>query len=397
MSGVVLVVDSENQENAVQPKPIESVGIEDSVISFDTAKEGGRVVEPHTESKGTHDSTKIEIDTALESISTPTTLGGEKSLAETELIGVDEALKHLAQHAFRIAYEQYSQVPRYILEAVALHWIESGHLNVAAQILRDANESTLLSDQVLDASLLRSAFYGMNLWPKDREALSFIQRDFNLLNHRDLEDQLERKPTGKLIPYLLVCATLQPALFAGGETQAATLLKTGADHFDDHLSRLITHTADFSLRGGRLDLEVLRNEQAEEVHLAAAKLRDQVDTWVDLNQQRTNRWIALRLALRNCIKHPVLASAIAAIKLGETGDSAAVRLFVNTYSSHTEARQLLDDLVVEIRADATVSEHIDSQAYSTFCQQIDSLVSIAQAWLIEVAPSEVRPEVPYAA
>ncbi len=319
---------------------------------------------------------------------------------EPTVFGVDEALRHLrwaeskeeAQQAFRISYDQYSQVPRYIAEAVALHWIEEGHLNVAYQILRDANESTLLSDRVLDASLLRSAFYGMNLWPKDREALSYTQRDLNLLNHKDLEDQLERKPTGKLVPYLLVCATLQPALFAGGETQAATLLKLAADHFDDHLSRLITDTADFTLRGGRLDLDVLRNEQAQEAHLAAAKLQDQVNTWVELNQQRTNRWHVLRLALRNCISCPVIGDTIAAIKAGEQGDSAAVRLFVNTFSSHNESRRLLDDLVAEVRADAPISDHIDTPAYTTFCQQIDGLVSIAQAWLLEVVPSDVRPK-----
>ena len=76
---------------------------------------------------------------------------------EPVAFGVDEALRHLhwaeskeeAQQAFRISYDQYSQVPRYIAEAVALHWIEKGHLNVAYQILRDANESTLLSDRVL--------------------------------------------------------------------------------------------------------------------------------------------------------------------------------------------------------------------------------------------------------
>lgn len=391
-----LMTESEIQEKTVQQEPTQLVGIGESLMSL------GLVQEAHLagDAAVSQDSGPVLIQSTPESVTGPLVSKEVDDVAEPGVKGVDEALKQVywaeskeeAQLAFRIAYDQYSQVPRYIAEAVALHWIEAGHLNVAAQILRDANESTLLSDQVLDAALLRSAFYGMNLWPRDREALSFIQRDFNLLNHRDLEYQLERKPTGKLVPYLLVCATLQPALFAGGETQAATLLKMGADHFDDHLSRLITHTADFSLRGGRLDLETLGNEQAQEVHLAAAKVRDQVDTWVNLNQQRTNRWIALRLALRNCIKYPVLANAIDAIRAGETGDSAAVRLFVNTYSSHAESRRLLDDLVEEIRADAAVSDHIDSQAYSTFCLQIDGLVSIAQAWLLEVAPSEVRPK-----
>lgn len=400
--GSILLEELVLQEKVGQKETEKPVVISESVKSVEAVRE----LQPEPEIESDSASVALpECDTAVtlrgrEPAPEPATIDEVNNIADFPVLGVDEALKHLywaeskeeAQQAFRIAYDQYSQVPVYIAEAVALHWIEAGHLNVAAQILRDANESTLLSDRVLDASLLRSAFYGMNLWPKDRKALSKVQRDLNLLNHKDLEDQIERKPTGKLVPYLLVCATLQPALFAGGETQAATLLKMGVDHFDDHLSRLITHTVDFTLRGGRLDLDMLRNEYAQEVHLAAAKLRDQVNSWVDLNQQRTNRWHALRLALRNCTKRPVLANAISAIKAGEVGDSAAVRLLVDTYSSHTESRRLLDDLVVEIRADSTVRDHIDSQAYTTFCQQMDGLVSIAQTWLLEVVPSEVRPK-----
>lgn len=398
-----LVVGTVVQEKAVQPelaKPMVIPKPAEPMMSVDVVQEVlPDEPEPKPELVVLPESAPVAVQRAPESAPAPTTPKEEDDVAKPAVQGVDKALKHLywaeskeeAQQAFRIAYDQYSQVPRYIAEAMALHWIEAGHLNVAAQILRDANESTLLSEKVLDASLLRSAFYGMNLWPKDREALSFTQRALNLLNHKDVEDQFERKPTGKLVPYLLVCATLQPALFAGGETQAATLLKMAAAHFDNHLSRLISHTAEFTLRGGRLDLDMLRNEQAQEVHLAVAKLRDQVNTWVKLNQQRTNRWHALRLALRNCIKHPILAKAIAAIRVGEAGDSGDVRTFVNTYSSHTESRRLLDDLVMEIRADSTVSDHIDSQAYTTFCQQMDGLVSIAQAWLLDVVPSEMRP------
>ena len=193
---------------------------------------------------------------------------------------VTSALHHLqyaesrddAQQAFRIAYDQFSQVPSGVVEAIAMHWLEAGHLNVAYQVLRDAKDSNLIGERVLDASLLRSAFYGMNLWPKDREALSHTQRDLNLLNHKELEEQLDRKPGGKLVPYLLVCATLQPALFAGAETQAPTLLKLSASYFDGALKQLISNVAEFTMRGGRADLDALRNEEGQELHLAAAKL-----------------------------------------------------------------------------------------------------------------------------
>ena len=328
---------------------------------------------------------------------------GEETVQEAELPsqGVEGALRHLqyaeskeeAQLAFRISYEQFSQVPSSVIDAIAMHWLEAGHLNVAYQMLRDAKDTTLVSDRVLEASLLRSAFYGMNLWPKDREALSHTQRDLNLLNHKDLEQQLDRKPTGKLVPYLLVCATLQPALFAGGETQAPTLLKAAANYFDGHLKQLISSVAEFTMRGGRVDLDALRNDEGQEVHLAAAKIQDQVNAWVDINAQRTTRWHALRVALKISSEEPIIAPAIAALRQGERGDSAAVRLFVNTYSSHAESRRLLDDLVQRIRVDYSGPiDHIDNHAYVSFCQQIDSLVAIAQAWLLEVVPAQVRPK-----
>ena len=321
--------------------------------------------------------------------------------AEQSSPGVVGALRHLqyweskedAQQAFRVAHEQFSRVPNSVIEAIAMHWLEDGHLNVAHQILRDAKDTTLVSDRVLDASLLRSAFYGMNLWPKDREAMSHTQRELNLLNHKDLEEQLERKPSGKLVPYLLVCATLQPALFAGGETQAPTLLKAAADYFDGPLEQLISNVADFTMRGGRVDLDALRNEDGQEVHLAEARIQDQVNAWVDINAQRTTRWHALRVALKISSEEPIIAPAIAALRHGKEGDSSAVRHFVNTYSSNAESRKLLEDLVQRIRVDYSGPiDHIDNHAYVSFCQQIDSLVAIAQAWLLEVVPADVRPK-----
>ena len=325
----------------------------------------------------------------------------EAGIQQAASQGVDTALRHLqytesredAHQAFRIAFDQFSQVPASLIEAIVMHWLEAGHINVAYQILHDARDTRLVISRVLDASLFRSAFYGMNLWPKDRDALSNTQRDLNLLNHKDLEEQLDRRPSGKLVPYLLVCATLQPALFAGSETQAPTLLKLAVNYFDGPLKQLISNVADFAMRGGRVDLDALRNEESLELDLAAAKLRDQVNAWVDVNAQRTTRWHALRVALKILRDQPVFAPAITAICQGEKGDSASVRLFVNTYSSHVESRRLLDELVQKIRADYSApTDHIDSQAYLSFCQQVDSLVAIAQAWLLEVMPADVRPK-----
>lgn len=334
----------------------------------------------------------------IEPVATPPEPEPEPQEADLSVVTVDDALRHLhwndskedAQKAFLIAHDQYQQIPSCIIDAIAQHWIVGGHLNVACQVLRDANESTLLADRVLDAALVRSAYFGMRFWPKDREALTYTQRNLNLLSQAEIEEQLNRRPAGKIIPYLLACATLQPALFAGGETQAPTLLKLAAPHFEDHLRQLISQTADFTMRGGRLDLDTLRNVKAQEVHKVATKLLGQVDSWVELNQNRTTGWHPLRMALRLSFKRPIIEGAINAIRTGEQGNVAAVRDFVNAYSTHVESRRLMDELVDELRADVQFADHIDAPAYNTFCQQMDALVSIAQEWLIEVVPSDVQ-------
>jgi hypothetical protein len=316
-----------------------------------------------------------------------------------ELAGVDDAIKHLryvesaeeAVQAFRIAAEQFNQVPEALAEAIAMHWLKAGHLNVAHQVLRDANDSALLGGRVLDPSLLRSAFYGMNVWPKDREALGYMQRDLNLINYRDLDEQLERKPTGKLVPYLLAAATLQPALFAGKETQAPGLLKIACGHFDGPVKQLLTNAAEFSTRGGRVDWDTLREREDNETHLAAVRLQDQVNAWVDLNSSRTTRWHTLRVALKICCEEPDVAAVIESIRAGEHGDSAMVREFIDRYSAHSESRLLLDKLAMKVRSDVAHVDQLDTSAYLQFCQQVDALVSIARSWLLEVVPADVRP------
>ncbi|MEB2607657.1 hypothetical protein SB461_14240 [Burkholderia cenocepacia] len=316
-----------------------------------------------------------------------------------ETATVYDAIRHLdftgssrdASKAYILAVEQYSEVPATLVEAVALHWVEIGHLNVAAQVLRDAGECTLVDGAVTDSSLFRLAYFGMNVWPKDQETLGHMQREFNLVNPRDIDEQLERKPSGKIVPYLLAAATFQTALFAGNETLAPTLLKQVRGHFDGALAQLFDSTVEFTTRGGRVDWESLRNVNAEEeTGLAAERIRNELNAWVDRNEQRTNLWHTLRLALKQCVDEPAIAAAIAAIRKGEKGDVDDVRAFARSFDVPLASRDLLDRLAASIRADYAHQEQIDSSAYRIFDRQIEELTAIARSWLIEVAPPDVR-------
>ncbi|CAE6967676.1 hypothetical protein R69608_07033 [Paraburkholderia nemoris] len=316
----------------------------------------------------------------------------------TRTATVYDAIKHLdftgsstnALKAYVVAAEQYSEVPAILAEAIALHWSEMGHLNVAAQVLRDAGECTLVDGAVIDSSLFRLAYFGMNVWPKDQETLGQMQREFNLVNSREIDEQLERKPSGKIVPYLLAAATFQTALFAGNETLAPTLLKQIIGHFDGPLGQLFESTVEFTTRGGRVDWELLRNVSVEEAGRASEQVRNELNAWVDRNEQRTNLWHTLRLALKRCIEEPTIAAAIAAIRKGDKGNAEDVRAFARSFDVPLASRDLLDRLAASVRADYTHQEQIDSSAYRIFERQIEELVVIARAWLIEVTPPDVR-------
>jgi hypothetical protein len=294
-----------------------------------------------------------------------------------------------ARDAFQVAKDEYQQVPAILIDAIAQHWIVKGHLNVAFHVTKEASISSLVGESVLDPALLRAAYFGMQFWPRDSEALTDTQRNLNLLNNAEIEQQLARRPSGKLVPFLLAGATFLPALFAGSETLAPTLLRVAAPYFDDHLRQLFSQTAEFSMRGGRIDLDTLRNESANETRSAAAKIKDDVDAWLHRNTNRTTGWAPTNSALRLALKRPLIERTIKALQLGEHGNVTDVRRFVDAYSEMASKRDLLDDLLAELRNDTQFADHADGSAYNTFCQQIQALESYAVKWLMEVAPTEI--------
>jgi hypothetical protein len=301
-----------------------------------------------------------------------------------------ESSKDAAREAFRLAFDRWSEVPAHLADTIATHWVDAGHLNVAYEVLRNASDSAVVSGQVMDAALVRSAYCGMNLWPRDPEALNHTQRELNLLNFKELDEQLDRRPTGKLAQYLLVCSTLQPALFAGSQTQAPSLLRVVVDNFDGAVGQLLTSVAEFTMRGGRVDWDTFRDDGIKEVNQAVTRLQDMVRDWVTLNSHRTSRWFHLRHALKVCQSLPAFANAIEAIEAGDKGDVSAIQLFVSQYGDQLEVHKLLDNLIDqarEVRPDTR--DVIEAHAYTIFDQQVHHLVSIGQQWLLEVAPSEM--------
>jgi hypothetical protein len=380
------------QASAVEPRSISKAGSEETKSL--QPQDGATLAAPSASTVAHSDSVQSELEDLPIEVEEAQSLPAEVPATPS----VIEAVKHLdytgspadSARAFLLAAEQYSEVPASVAEAVALHWLAAGHLNVAAQVLKDATESSLVSTTVLDPALFRLAFYGMNVWPKDQVTLGHMQREFNLVNQRQIEEHLERKPAGKIVPYLLVAATFQTSLFAGNETAAPTLLKLARGQFDGPLGQLIDTTIEFTTRGGRVDWEALRNVNASEVGQAAERVRNEVNAWVDRNEQRSNLWHTLRLALKQCVDEPNIARTIAAIRKGEKGSVEDVRGFAQTYDSPMAARELLDRLAAEVRADYSHQEQIDTNAYRNFERRLNELLAIARSWLLEVAPADVR-------
>lgn len=100
-----------------------------------------------------------------------------------------------------------------------------------------------------------------DVWPSDQTGISIIQKQLNCISHQVLEDSLNRRPGGKLVPYLIFCASFQASIFSGNYTNAPRLLAQVGESFDSATQRMITDIVNFSNRGHRLDFESLRLKQ----------------------------------------------------------------------------------------------------------------------------------------
>lgn len=288
-----------------------------------------------------------------------------------------------AVNGLRVQFETRGKICATLVENIALHWLLQGHLNFSHATLTIAESCSWLDGHLLSPSLFRSAYFGLNVWPGDQVALARIQRQLNFMIPQQLEELMDRRPGGKVVPYLLFAASLQTTLFTGNRTMAPRLLGLISSRFDRATERLLLEMVAFSDRGYSVDLDALRKQTQTDDKQQRAKLLTTLSNWRDRIVNKQTGWAPSRKALRDCVYLPEFAATIEAIEQDSGEKADAVREFVEKYSHADTVFDLMKSQIIKIEKRDNPS-NIESFARITFQNSILELCQIAQNWLSEL-------------
>lgn len=123
-------------------------------------------------------------------------------------------------------------------ENIALLWLARGYPNFAAHALQVVSQVSWI-EQALDGRYLQAAIRGMHVWRMDQSSITRVHKDMSVLTEDVVAECMERRPTGRVVPYLAFASAFQPTLFCGTLTSAHRLLESVATVFDGPAKRLI--------------------------------------------------------------------------------------------------------------------------------------------------------------
>src|SRR5471032_3135227 len=200
---------------------------------------------------------------------------------------------------------------------------------------------------------------------------------------QQLEELMDRRPGGKVVPYLLFVASLQTTLFTGNRTMAPRLLGLISSRFDRATERLLQEMVAFSDKGYSVDLDALRKQTQTDDKQQRAKLLTTLSNWRDRIVNKQTGWAPSRKALRDCVYLPEFAATIEAIEQDSGEKADTVREFVEKYSHADTVFDLMRSQIIKIEKRDNPST-IESFARITFQNSILELCQIAQNWLSEL-------------
>ncbi len=269
------------------------------------------------------------------------------------------------------------------IENVAFHWIDRGYINVAYTTLKSAQFSHLPLPSLLSPDLFKAAYFGMNVWSRDDEALATSQRLLNVLSLPLIDELSGRHPGGPAVPYLLFAASFQPALFGGGFTQAPALVEYASHFLGDNFRRRLGEILGLCGNDGALSLEVLRKLPTGDQKSTRTQLAARLTDWRDRVLNKQNGWGPVRAALSNCLARNDFDRVIKAIEIPDSNDVAGVAEFVARYRDRNAIGALMEAQVATILSASESRPAEERNAKSWFVLNVLDLCGIANDWLAE--------------
>jgi hypothetical protein len=288
-----------------------------------------------------------------------------------------------ASEAFILSHKQFGMATSVMIENIAVLWCERGFLGFGYAMLNAAENVSWAKQDLLDKSLIRSAYFGSHVWPGDQNSVSTIQKQLNFISHQYLEECLGRRTGGRLVPYLVFCACFQTSIFSGNYTNAPRLLAQVAEYFDSATQRMIADIVSISNRSTGLDLVALRMKTPiENEKSQIEKLRLRLADWRDRIINKQTGWAPARKAIHDCLNLPDFVHAITAIEGASTDGAGHVQAFVDKFADSVMVDNLIESQVSKFQ-NGVVVQNIERNARVWLQNNIKEFSEIASEWLIE--------------
>ncbi len=271
-------------------------------------------------------------------------------------------------------------LPTIAVENIALLWIKRGQLPLASKTLEIAGRMGLAGD-LLSLPLVQAAYHGMHVWRGDSATVTRVQQNMNQLSSEIIESWIHRRPGGRVVPYLVFAASLQPTLFFGMMTNAPRLLASVHGNFDGPVARLIEEVSNFSSHNARLDLDTLREQPTTNDKDARSKLGVRLVEWHDRIQNKQTGWAPARKAMKECLARPDFDLVYQSITDDDASQVDEVRAFADLYREKEVQSRLMSSEISKMMNESGTAPQIEGNARNWFLRSVDEVVGIADLWV----------------
>lgn len=271
-------------------------------------------------------------------------------------------------------------LPAIAVENIALLWIKRGQLPLAGKTLEIAGRMGLAGD-LLSLPLVQAAYHGMHVWRGDSATVTRVQQNMNQLSSEVIESWIHRRPGGRVVPYLVFAATLQPTLFFGMMTNAPRLLASVHGNFDGPVARLIEEVSNFSSHNARLDLDTLREQPTTNDKEARSNLGVRLVEWHDRIQNKQTGWAPARKAMKECLARPDFDLVYQSITNDDASQVDEVRAFADLHRDKEVQFRLMASEISKMMNESGTAPQIEGNARNWFLRSIDEVVGIADLWV----------------
>ncbi|MGE8303329.1 MAG: hypothetical protein ACN6PW_02620 [Pseudomonas kermanshahensis] len=312
----------------------------------------------------------------------------EQSDSSSSAETVDEAVNVLeycnsptkARERLEHCQQTMDVMPAIAVENIALLWIRAGQLPLASKTLELAGRVGFAGD-LLSLPLVQAAYQGMHVWRGDSATVTRVQQNMNQLSSEIIESWMDRRRGGRVAPYLVFAATLQPTLFCGTMTNAPRLLSSVLHYFDGATAKLIEEVVNFASHNTRLDLDTLREQPTSHDKEARSKLAGRLVEWHDRILNKQTGWAPARKAMKECLARDEFELTYQSITRDDASRVDEVRAFADFYREKEEQNRLMSSEIHRVMNESTSVPQIEGNARNWFLRSMDEIVGIADLWV----------------